>query len=225
MATRQNYQGKLSANMKSLRLMHPTTQTDRSELKKLLWKRSSVRFGTFTLSSGAKSDVYVDAKLTTCHPAAMPLIGRLFLQKMAELGWMPEAIGGLTMGADPIAIAIARESLETESPVGAFIVRKDPKPHGMQRTIEGIEDTTGLRVVIIDDVCTKGGSTAQAVNSAKQAGMIVLGAICLVDREMGARELLENEMGCPFASIFKLSEFRAELESVNKSRQIAHASA
>ncbi len=136
-----------------------------SQLKEIL-RRKSVRFGTFTLASGETSDVYVDCKLTACSPKAMPLIGRAFLRKLRSRGWLPEAVGGLTLGADPIAFAIARESLSMEQPINAFIVRKEPKKHGMQRYIEGLDRTEGRRVVIIDDVCSKGGSTAQAIEQA-----------------------------------------------------------
>jgi len=168
----------------------------------------SVRLGAFTLASGQTSDIYVDGKLTTCRPEAMPLVGRLFLRKMEERGWRPDAVGGLTLGADPIAFAIARESLEAGRPVRAFIVRKEPKKHGMMRFIEGLEETAGLRVVILDDVCTTGASTAQAIERAREAGMTILGALCLVDREQGAAERLREEYGCLLDSIFKLSELR-----------------
>src|SRR5579859_5975854 len=114
------------------------------------------------------------------------------------------------MGADPIAFATARESLDMGPPISAFVVRKEPKKHGMQRYIEGLEQTEGRRVVIIDDVCTKGGSTAQAIDQAKATGMLVLGALCLVDREMGAAELLDRRFGCPLDSIFKLTDLRAD---------------
>ncbi len=182
---------------------------DRSALKSML-TRNSVRFGNFTLASGEKSDVYVDCKLTTYTPQAMPLIGHLILRKFAERGWRPEAVGGLTLGADPIAFAIARESGTEAKPIAAFVIRKEPKKHGMQRYIEGLDNTSGLPVVVIEDVATTGGSALQALEKAKQAGMRVIGAMCLVDREMGARELLEGQHGCPFDSIFKLSDLRSD---------------
>jgi orotate phosphoribosyltransferase len=138
----------------------------------------------------------------------MPLVGRVFLYKMTSRGWLPEAVGGLTVGADPIAFAIARESLEAEHRISAFIVRKEPKRHGMQKLIEGLEPTVDRQVVIIDDVCSKGGSTAQAIRNAQTSGMRVLGAICLVDREMGAAELLRKEFGMELESIFRLSDLR-----------------
>src|SRR5262249_37328984 len=135
----------------------------RAELKKLLLQYS-VRFGDFTLVSGQKSSVYVDAKLTTYPPQAMPLVGRLCLDRIKARGWQPDTVGGLTLGADPIAFAIARESVEHFGrAVPAFVIRKEPKKHGMQRYVEGIDNPEGLNVVVIDDVCSTGGSTAQAV--------------------------------------------------------------
>jgi orotate phosphoribosyltransferase len=198
---------------------HLEDAAELSQLKVIL-RGKSVRFGTFTLASGETSDVYVDCKLTTCLPNAMPLIGRACLRKLHSRGWLPEAVGGLTLGADPIAYAIARESLETGHPINAFIVRKEPKKHGMQRYIEGLDQTEGRQVVIIDDVCSKGGSTAQAIEKAKAAGMHVLGALCLVDREMGAAELLDSRFGCALDSIFKLSDLRTQDEPHSASNLI-----
>lgn len=181
-----------------------------SHLKTLLCEKS-VRLGEVTLASGQKSGIYVDGKLTTYSPEAMPLVGRAFLQKMAEMGWVPEAVGGLTLGADPIAFAIARESLETGRPIRAFVVRKEPKKHGMQRFIEGMENTSGRQVVLVEDVCTTGGSTAQAIEKVLAAEMRILGAICLVDREMGGKSLLQERFGLTLASIFTLSGLKSLL--------------
>lgn len=179
--------------------------SDREALKEILLRRS-VRRGEFKLVSGRTSSVYVDGKLTTLAAAAMPLIGRLVLKKMEQHGWNAEAIGGLSLGADPIVTAVARESLEGGRVIDAFLVRKEAKKHGTQKFIEGIEQTEGLPVVIVDDVCTTGGSTADAIAKAKEAGMRVLGAICLVDREAGAQEMLKERFGCDFDWIFRLSE-------------------
>jgi orotate phosphoribosyltransferase len=181
----------------------------RNKLRDLLC-RKSIQLGDFTLASGEKSKFYVDAKLTTCLPEAMPLIGRVLLERIEDRRWSPEAVGGLTVGADPIAFSIARESIEqTGRSINAFIVRKEAKKHGMGRYIEGLDRTERLRVVIIDDVCTKGGSTAQAVEKALEARMNVVGAICLVDREQGARELLQQKFGIVLESIFTLAELLA----------------
>ncbi len=171
--------------------------------------RKSVKFGDFVLSSGQRSDVYVDCKPTTCSAEAMPLIGRAVLDKIRSRGWHPEAVGGLMVGAEPIAFAVARESLNMPPQVDAFIVRKEPKGHGMKKAVEGIEPMKGRRVVIIDDVCTKGESTALAIRNAMSEDMIVLGAICLVDREMGAKELLKREFGLELESVFTLAALRA----------------
>jgi orotate phosphoribosyltransferase len=177
-------------------------------LKEILVNRSLSTAGSFTLHSGEKSTVYVDGKLTTCYPEAMPLLGRAFLEKIREREWTPEAVGGLTLGADPIAFAIARESIEAGPPINAFVVRKEPKKHGTQKFIEGLEQPEGKSVVVLDDVCTKGDSTAQAIAKAQDAGMRVLGAICLVDRQQGATELLAGK-GIELASIFTLAELVA----------------
>jgi orotate phosphoribosyltransferase len=186
------------------------TSTPAQELVELheILKKKSVRFGTFTLASGQTSDVYVDCRPTTCDPRAMPLIGRLFLRKMEEKMWLPDAVGGLTLGADPIAFAIARESLDHLPVIDCFIVRKERKAHGMQKVVEGLESTQGRKVVVLDDVCTKGESTALAIQNARSVGMEILGAICLIDREAGATELLSGDYGVELASIFKLSDFR-----------------
>src|SRR5271170_2718149 len=160
--------------------MSITKSDDLLRLKDILVSRSLSTSGNFTLHSGEKSTVYVDGKLTTMIPEAMPLVGRAFLQKMRDRGWTPEAVGGLTLGADPIAFAIARESLESGPPIHAFVVRKEPKKHGTQKFVEGLESTEGKSVVILDDVCTKGDSTLQAILKAQDAGMRVLGAVCLV---------------------------------------------
>ena len=186
----------------------PSTRTeDLAELQQIL-RTKSVRFGKFTLTSGQTSDVYVDCKPTTCDPKAMPLVGRLFRRKMEEKMWFPDAVGGLTMGADPIAFAIARESLDRLPTIDCFIVRKERKAHGMQKVVEGLDSTEGRKVVVLDDVCTKGESTALAIENAKSVGMEILGAVCLIDREAGATELLRDRFGVELASIFKLSDFR-----------------
>ena len=178
---------------------------DRIALKQIL-RDLSIRTGDFILASGKRSNLYIDARLTTCHARAMPLIGRAFLAKMDELGWRPAAVGGLTMGADPIAVAIARESLDRPGePINAFVVRKEPKAHGMKQGVEGLALPAQIDVVVVDDVCSTGGSTVTAVERAREAGLNVLGAICLVDRKLGAAENLGN-IHCPFGSIFEIAE-------------------
>jgi orotate phosphoribosyltransferase len=185
--------------------------SDREQLKRLLAARS-VRRGDFKLASGLTSNIYVDAKLTTLHAAAMPLVGRLILDKIRQHQWEPRAIGGLVLGADPIVSAVARESIEANAPIDAFLVRKDAKKHGLEKFIEGVNESVGLPVVIVDDVCTTGGSTVEAVEKARSAGMVVLGAICLVDREEGAEERLVK-LECAFDRVFKLTELLETYQS------------
>lgn len=177
----------------------------RAQLAQML-KTRSVRHGDFVLASGQRSNLYVDAKLTTFAAEALRIIGAVFIARMREHGWHPSCVGGLTMGADPIAMAIARESLETGSLIDAFSVRKDPKKHGLQKYLEGLAQTEGVDAVILDDVCTTGGSTAKAIERSRESGLNVLGALCLVDRQMGAKENIERQFGCPFDSIFTISE-------------------
>lgn len=184
--------------------MTETAIATREQLRGCL-KEHSVRHGDFQLASGQRSNVYIDAKLTTCRATAMPLVGRVFLAKMFDRGWHPDAVGGLTLGADPIAAAIARESVTEVPPIDFFVVRKEPKKHGLQKYLEGLPAPEGLRVVVVDDVCTTGGSTIKAVHCCREAGMTVLGAVCLVDREQGARQALAD-LSCPFESIFTLQE-------------------
>ncbi len=172
-------------------------------------RRKSVLRGEFTLASGKKSNVYVDARLTTLHAPAMPLIGEAFLQKMRERGWRADAVGGLTMGADPIVVAVARESLSADKPIDGFLIRKEAKGHGRGRFVEGIPDGNGLSAVIVEDTSTTGGSTIKAIERARDFGFEVLGAIALVDREEGGREAIEAA-GCGFDRIFTLRQLLEE---------------
>jgi orotate phosphoribosyltransferase len=178
--------------------------SDWAQLRALL-RKHSLRFGDFLLASGQRSSVYIDAKLTTCRAGAMPLVGKLILAKIAELGLQPRAVGGLTLGADPLAMAAAHES---RGAVDAFIVRKEPKKHGTEKFIEGVPETQGLDVVVLDDVCTTGDSTVKAIERARAAGMNVLAAICLVDRQAGAAESIRTGFGIPFDYIYTLEEIK-----------------
>jgi len=177
----------------------------RAALRQMLLDRS-VRRGEFKLVSGATSSVYVDGKLTTLHSPAMPLIGRCLLTLMDRRGWRPQAVGGLSIGADPIVVAVARESLAWSFQCDAYLVRKEAKKHGTQKHIEGIQEPRGMNAVVIDDVCSTGGSTAIAIEKTLEAGMHVLGAVCLVDREMGAPENLRKQFGVELDSLFRLSD-------------------
>lgn len=179
--------------------------TDRERLADLL-RTHSIRYGQFKLASGLESTVYCDGKLTTCRAEAMPLVGRCFLEVFRRNGWQPKAVGGLVIGADPIVISIAAESNHHGAPIDAFLIRKESKGHGTRKFLEGIENVQDMPVVMIDDVCTTGGSTDLAIERALEAGMKVLGAVCLVDREQGAPELFREKYGIAFDSVFRLTE-------------------
>ena len=184
-------------------------KSERQQLLELIRKYSVRRGEEITLASGAKTNVYIDCRLTTCRAEGIRLVGNAIISKVRELGWKPEAVGGLVIGADPVVIAVARQSLETDAPINAFLVRKEIKKHGMQRSIEGLQQTQGVKALIVDDVCTSGGSTITAIERAREAGMEVVGAMCLVDRKAGGGEAIEA-LGCPFAAIYTMDEVLAE---------------
>jgi orotate phosphoribosyltransferase len=185
------------------------TQPARDQLLNLL-AANSFRLGEFTLSSGLKSDYYIDCRTTTLHAQGAELTGRAFLELFRQQGWQPQAVGGLTMGADPIVVAVAVISAQAGAAIHGFLVRKSEKTHGMGRRIEGFQQQ-GARVVIVDDVCTTGSSTIQAIEAAREFGFNVIGAACLVEREeAGGRPAVENAAApAPFISLFKSSEVKA----------------
>lgn len=181
--------------------------TDREALVRLLAQRS-VRRGRFTLASGRESSHYVDARLTTMSPEGLAMIGPLALATIRERGWGADAVGGLTLGADPIAYAIALASVSSPPLVRAFTVRKEAKQHGTGRLIEGpIRD--GDRVVVIEDVITTGGSALRAVEALQRSGVTITGILALVDREEGGREVLEQQ-GHHVVCLAALSELLAD---------------
>lgn len=159
-------------------------------LIELLAQRSARR-GTFTLTSGKQSDFYVDCRLTTMHPEGLTLIGPLGLAAIAQAGWSPDSVGGLTLGADPVSYAIAYASQLAGRPVRAFTVRKEAKAHGTGKLVEGPFER-GDRVVVIEDTITTGGSALRAAASIAAAGGEVLGVLAVVDREEGGREAIER---------------------------------
>jgi orotate phosphoribosyltransferase len=159
--------------------------TDRDSLVRLLAQRS-IRRGEFTLASGRTSSYYVDARLTTMAPEGMSLLGPLGLRAIREHGWRADAVGGLTLAADPIAFAIAFASSQRPPPVRAFTVRKEPKQHGTGRLVEG-PLVPGDQVVIVEDVITTGASALKAATGAAGAGALVQGILGLVDREEGGQ--------------------------------------
>jgi orotate phosphoribosyltransferase len=164
--------------------------TDVAALERLLLERS-VRRGDFVLASGARSSYYIDCRLTTMSAAGMVLIGHLGLEAIKAAGWATDAIGGLTMGADPVAYAIAAASAHAGTPIDAFSVRKEAKGHGTGQQIEG-NFRAGARVVVVEDVITSGGSAEKAIAAVTAAGGQVAGVLAVVDREQGGRQRLEG---------------------------------
>lgn len=165
--------------------------TDRASLCRLLLERS-VKQGSFVLASGQQSSYYIDCRLATMSAEGMALIGRMGWTAIRQLGWRPAGIGGLTMGADPVAYAIAAASFGSASPVDGFSVRKEPKDHGTGRLIEG-NFKSGDAVVVVEDVITSGGSAMKALAAVEGAGGTVLGVLAVVDREEGGRARLEAD--------------------------------
>ena len=164
--------------------------TDRESLRRLLLERS-VKRGNFTLASGQQSSYYIDCRLATMSAEGMRLIGRMGWEAIQRQGWQPAAVGGLTMGADPVAYAIAAASFGSAASVDAFSVRKEPKYHGAGRLIEG-NFNPGDAVVVVEDVITSGGSATKALAAVEAGGGRVLGVLAVVDREEGGRAALEN---------------------------------
>ena len=161
---------------------------DYDTLITLLAERSARR-GQFTLASGRQSSLYIDARLTTMSPDGLALIGPLALAAIHDAGWQIDAVGGLTLGADPVSCAIAYASATSHRPLRAFTVRKEAKAHGTGQLIEG-PFRRGDRVAIIEDVITTGSSALRAVGEVRSAGGVVVGVLALVDREEGGREAL-----------------------------------
>lgn len=185
--------------------------SDRGTLVRLLAQRS-VRRGRFTLASGRESSHYVDARLTTMSPEGLAVIGPLALDAIRERGWAVDAVGGLTLGADPIAYATSLASVTAPPLVRAFTVRKEAKQHGTGRLIEG-PMREGDRVVVLEDVITTGGSALRAAEAIQRAGATVSGILALVDREEGGRGVLEAE-GFQVVCLATLSELLDQAPSV-----------
>jgi orotate phosphoribosyltransferase len=181
-------------------------QDARSELLRLLAYKS-FRLGEFKLSSGGTSDYYIDCRTTTLDARGSRLTGEVFLGEIRQRGWKLQATGGLTMGADPIVVAVSVVSGDLHG----FLVRKAEKQHGTGQRVEGFR-TKGGRVVIVDDVCTTGASTIQAIEAAREFGFEVTGAMCLVEREeaKGRPNVEKAASPAPFVSIFTASDVRKE---------------
>jgi orotate phosphoribosyltransferase len=191
----------------------------REQLLTLLAK-NSFRLGEFTLASGAKSDYYIDCRTTTLNAQGAKLTGRVFLELFQQQGWKPHAVGGMTLGADPIVVAVSVISAQAASPVHGFLVRKQEKTHGTGQRIEGFQEK-GAPVVIVDDVCTTGGSTIQAIETAREFGFNIVGVACLVEREEAAGRPAVEKAAAPakFIAVFKSSEVKAAHARLQKTPQ------
>lgn len=183
-----------------------TLPTPRAQLRDLISDLAVVR-GRVTLASGKEADYYVDLRRVTLHHAAAPLIGHLMLDALEEAGFGPadiDAVGGLTLGADPVATAILHAAASRGLALDAFVVRKESKAHGLQRQIEG-PDVAGRTVVAVEDTSTTGGSVMTAVKALREAGATVAAVAVIVDRDTGARETIEAE-GLPYLALYSLAD-------------------
>ncbi|RJO65920.1 MAG: orotate phosphoribosyltransferase [Myxococcales bacterium] len=185
----------------------PSPEADRARLLELLKRKSYVE-GEVTLASGKKSDFYIDCRQTSLDAEGAALIGRIFHQWIAELPEAPDAIGGMTMGADPLVTATSLTSFLAGRPIPGFLIRKEPKGHGMGKQIEGAKALQpGMRVLLLEDVVTTGGSTLKAVEACEREGLAVGGVFCLVDRLEGGREAVQAQ-GLPLAALYTRRDFK-----------------
>ena len=210
----------------------PPPPNPREQLLRLI-ATHSFRLGNFKLASGATSDYYIDCRTTTLHAEGARLTGRVIYDLIQKERWKPNAIGGMTMGADPIVTAVSilsAQGLVTRAPartkpldspddymIHGFLVRKSEKAHGTAQKIEGFR-RDGMRVVVVDDVCTTGGSTIQAIEAAKEAGFNIVGVVCLVEREEANGRPAVEAAAAPakFVSIFTASEVRKMHASITQ---------
>ncbi len=191
----------MNKNLKNKDLLS-ALEHDKEELLKIL-KTEAFFKEKIILSSGKESDFYIDARRVTLSPKGAYLCAKVILELIKDdsLG----AIGGPTIGADPLAGAIAAVSYQQKTPLKTFIVRKAPKPYGKQQQVEGPLLKNGSRVAVVDDVATSGKSLLQAIEILEGLGFTVVKALCLVDRNEGAKEALAKK-NCPLVSIFQLSD-------------------
>lgn len=183
-----------------------TNDSHRARLAELV-NELAVVHGQVTLASGLESDFYVDMRRATLHHEAAPLIGHVMLDMLEEAGLWPDevtAVGGLTMGADPVATAMLHAAASRGLDLDAFVVRKAAKDHGMKRRIEG-PAVEGRQVVVLEDTSTTGGSPLEAVAALREAGAQVLAVAVVVDRDTGARERVEAA-GLPYYAALGLED-------------------
>lgn len=183
-----------------------TSRTPREQLRDLI-KDLAVVHGRITLSSGKEADYYVDLRRITLHHQAAPLVGHLLLDRLEEQGFGTadiDAVGGLTLGADPVATSLMHAAASRGLELDAFVVRKENKAHGLQRRIEG-PDVAGRKVVAVEDTSTTGGSVLTAVEALREAGAEVVAVAVIVDRNTGSRERIEAA-GLPYLYLYGLED-------------------
>jgi orotate phosphoribosyltransferase len=176
---------------------------DKLELAQLVSELAVVH-GKVTLSSGIEADYYVDLRRATLHHKAAVLVGKVMLDLLADADLSPDSVGGLTMGADPVATAMLHQASARGMSLDAFVVRKEAKQHGMARQVEG-PDISGKNVVILEDTSTTGGSPLAAAKAAQESGATVLAIATVVDRDTGARAAIESA-GYTYYSALSLSD-------------------
>jgi len=171
--------------------------------------KKSYKEGDFTLTSGKKSSYYIDLKNTTLHPEGAYCIGLCALDLIEEKNIQCEAVGGLTLGADPIATAVSVVGFQKKKNLPAFIVRKESKGHGTNQYIEGLGNlASGASVLILEDVITTGKSSLEAIEKVKKSGFHPCGVLTIVDRKEGGAEKLKEAFDLPLYSLFDISEFK-----------------
>ncbi len=175
--------------------------TPRDQLLEAITSLAIVR-GRVTLASGKEADYYVDLRRVTLDGTAAPLVGQVMRELVTD--WTFEAAGGLTLGADPVALAMLHDAARLGERLDAFVVRKEAKAHGLQRRIEGT-DVAGRRVLVVEDTSTTGGSVMTAVDALRDAGAIIVGVAVIVDRDTGARQRIEAE-GLPYRYAYGLAD-------------------
>lgn len=172
-------------------------------------REKSYREGDFTLASGQKSKFYIDLKATTLHPEGALVIGQLAFEEMQKSGTQIDAVGGLTLGADPIATSVSLSAFASGVIWPAFIVRKEPKNHGTSRYIEGVENLKlGAKILVLEDVVTTGGSSVKAIERLREAGFQPVAVLTVVDREQGGKSAFE-QLGLRFYSLLTISEIQS----------------
>ena len=175
--------------------------TDRDDLLALI-KDLAIVHGKVTLSSGREADFYVDLRRVTLSGRAAPLVGRVLLDLTRD--WDYDAVGGLTMGADPVATSMLHAAAAQGRELDAFVVRKEAKAHGLQRRIEG-PDISGRRVLVLEDTSTTGGSPLTALQAVREAGATAVGVAVIADRATGAGEKIEAE-GVPYRFAYSVQD-------------------